>query len=374
LSINKEIIVFGGLMGIIKSQIYRKVRYFYGETKNMATNKFFPPAILKTAPIIFTAFALSVLTGCQTVHKEVLTVDFQKDQVLRYKFISSRDIEVDWSALATNKSSNTRSEIKQSSESVEMIVSYMPVEVTPGLTTVKATCESVKVTRNSETTRQRETGDAVESLAGKTFTFNINAAGKIEDYSQIEALIKEAGEKAFRSRGDNNRIKEPDMIGDFTATQWFLWNSVSSIKKPINGVSIGQTWNSTLSVPLPMVAKQGRDVTYKLEQVRDSNDGRIAVITSTYLSAREESIDWPLPYSGSFQMTGTFGFLRNYKLLDLQGTGQEFFNVDKGRIERYDQRFEAKFDAAPAMSLGANPKINIKQTLTMQLLKPQAKN
>jgi hypothetical protein len=340
----------------------------------MAANKNFLPAISKTAPIIFTALVLSLLAGCQTAPKEVLTVDFQKGQTLRYKFVSSRDIEVDWGMETKSSKEATKSGIRKSSESMEIIVSYTPVEITAGLTTVNATCESVKVTRNSETTRQRETGDAVESLAGKTFTFNINAAGKIEDNSQIEALIKEAGEKAFRSRGDNDRIKEPDMIGDFTATQWFLWDSVSSIKKPIEGVSLGQTWNSTVSVPLPMVTRQARDVTYKLEQVRDSNQGRIAVITSTYSPAKSTSANWPMPYSGSFQIIGTFGFLRNYKLIDLQGTGQELFNIDKGRTEQYNQQFQANFDAALAMPLGVNPKIKIKQILTMQLLNSPLKN
>ena len=39
-------------------------------------------------------------------------------------------------------------------------------------------------------------------------------------------------------------------------------------------------------------------------------------------------------------MVGPFGFYRNYRVLSLQGQGEELFNIDAGRTERYEQQYE----------------------------------
>jgi hypothetical protein len=185
----------------------------------------------------------------------------------------------------------------------------------------------------------------------------------------LEKLIKETGEKAFRPEDNKGRIKEPDMISDFTATQWFLWNSVSSIEKPAEGVDVGQSWKSKLSVPTPMVTRKAREVTYTLDEIRQTEKGQLAVIRSSFSPAESVSDNWPpTPYSGSFQMSGMFGFLRGYHLLDLQGQGEELFNIDAGRTEQYNQQYQVQMDASLPMGLGPRPKITIKQTLTMELL------
>jgi len=319
--------------------------------------------------VIITALGLSVLAGCHPAggKKELLTVDFQKDQTLRYAFVSSRDTDIDWSPRRNGlRAAKNRGD--KFFESMEMVVAYTPIEVDPyGLTIIKATCESVKIKRSSGRSQRVAKKDAVESLAGKTFTFTVSPAGKIEDYSQLDKLIKEIGTKAFRP--GKRRIKEPDMIGDFTATQWFLWDSVSSIEKAIKGVSVGQTWKSKLSVPAPMVMRKARDVTYTLDEIRQSEKGRIAVIHSSYSPAKSVPRGWPIPYSGKFQMSGRFGFLRGYKLLDLQGHGEELFNIDAGRIEQYNQQYRMQLEASFPMGIDAKPRITIEQKLTMQLLK-----
>ena len=244
-------------------------------------------------------------------------------------------------------------------------MAYTPIEIEPyGLTKVKATCESVKVARSKGPNR-----DAVENLAGKSYTFTVGPTGKIEDYSQLDQLLKELGKKAFRANTDQGRIKEPDMIGDVVATQWFLWNAVSSIEKPSQGVEIGQSWTSKLSVPTPMVMRKARDVTYRLDEIRPSEKGRLAVISSSYKIADSAPRDWPIPYWGTFQVAGAFGFYRNYKVVDLQGKGEELFNIDAGRIEQYKQQYELQLSASLLLPLsGVNPKIIIKQNLTMNLL------
>jgi hypothetical protein len=77
-----------------------------------------------------------------------------------------------------------------------------------------------------------------------------------------------------------------------------------------------------------------------------------------------------VPYTEIFQMSGTFGFLRGYKVFDLQGQGQELFNIDAGRTEKYTQRYTMHVQASLPMGLGLNPQITIDQMLTMELLAP----
>jgi hypothetical protein len=334
---------------------------------------------LKTALTFFTVIFLIVLAGCApgvegkkalTGKNKLITVDFQEGQTLQYRFVSSKDIEVDWGPMKSG-SKQGKNKVDKSSESMDMVVAYTPIEVDPyGLTTIKATCKSVRVSRTSSGTGRQGTGrDAVESLTGASFTFTVEPTGKIEDYSQLEKLIKETGEKTFRPKGKEGRIKEPDMIGDFTATQWFLWDSISSIEKAVEGVRVGQSWKSKLSIPTPMIVRKARDVTYTLDEIRQTEKGQLAVIRSSYSLADSVPDNWPVLYSGSFQMSGRFGLLGNYNFLNLQGQGEELFNIDTGQTERYNQQYQVQLDASFPMGISIRPRITIKQNLTMELLK-----
>jgi hypothetical protein len=320
-----------------------------------------------------TVVVLTALAGCEPAasqkqlpgkEKYLLTIDFRAGQTLRYKFVSSREMTVGWDAPQSPSGSGRRAADK-SSESVEIVVSYTPVEIDPyGFTTIRATCESVKVAR-SRGPRQ----DVVENFAGRTFTLAVGPTGRIQDYSQLDELIKEVGKKAFRANTDQGRIKEPDMINDFVATQWFLWDAVSSIEEPAKGVAPGQSWRSKLSVPTPMVMRKARDVTYTLEEVRADEKGRLAVIGSSYRAADSAPREWPIPYSGTFQVAGAFGFYRNYQVLDLQGQGQELFNINAGRTEQYSQHYRMHLKASLLFPLpGASPRITIDQNITMKLV------
>jgi len=322
---------------------------------------------LKSALTIFTLVAVSVLAGCggPVREKELFTVNFQKGQTLRYKFASSRNVEINWGQVKGG-SKRGKDKVDKSRESMDMVVAYTPIEVGPygAFTTIKATCESVKIRRSKGPQK-----DAVKSLAGKSFTFTVDATGKIEDYSQLDELIKEIGKKAFQPGTKKRRIKDPDMIADFIAAQRFLWDSIRSIEKPKEGVSVGQSWKSQLSVPTPMVTRKARDVTYTLSEIRETKKGRLAVIKSSYSPSKSAPRSWPKPYVGSFRMKGTFGFLKGYKTVDLQGQGEELFNIDTGQTERYSQQYKIKLKASLPLPLpGALPLITIKQKLTMQLL------
>lgn len=339
---------------------------------------------MKSGLVLLVVVGLAALAGCEAPvgqkeplaegkkpvgeGKVLLTVDFQQGQTLQYKFICSREIDLDWDPTKT-ASGSAKSTVNKFSESMEMIVAYTPAEVNPyGLTTIKATCKKVIVTRSKSTGGRPPIKDAVESLAGKTYTLAVGPTGRIEDYSELNKLIQEIGKEPFREDSKLGRTKEPDMIGDFVAAQWFLWDSISSIENPTEGVSVGQTWKSKLSVPTPMVMRKARDVTYRLSEIRQNGKGRLAVIQSSYSPADSVPSGWPIPYSGKFQVTGTFGFLSKYKVLDLKGQGEELFNIDQGRIEQSDQQYQMQLAASLPLPIGPSPRITIKQKLTMQLL------
>ena len=331
---------------------------------------------LRTSIFVITVFVLGVTAGCWqngektgkqklTGGKELLSVDFKEDQTLKYKFVSSREINVDW-----GQSKNDTRQAQQSSEVLEMVVSYMPVKANPyGLSTIRATFESSSVRRSPD---KGHPVDAAEYFSGKSFTFKVSPSGKIEDYSELESLIRQAGEKAFRPAKDNVRIKEPDMIEDVFATQWFLWDSISSIDKAAEGVKAGRSWKSQLALPTPLLLRKTRDVTYTLSEIKPGENGRLAVIQSTYSPGNTAPVSWPSPYSGSFQVSGTFGFLgmmcKGFNVSNIQGQGQELFNIDLGRTEQYKQEYQTELGGASPGLMGVNPKITIKQTLTMGLL------
>ena len=183
-------------------------------------------------------------------------------------------------------------------------------------------------------------------------------------------MIVELGEAAFIADSDP-RIKEPDLIGDFITSQWFLWDAVAHVPDPASGVAVGQSWSSKLWIPTPMVMRRARDVTYRLDEVRADDTKRLAVISSTYRLAAATPTDWPIPYSGRFQMQGTFGLLGSYRISELDGTGLQLFNLDAGRIESAEQRYTLKMSASlPPMGIRAHPHITIEQVLTTERLEP----
>jgi len=355
-----------------------------------------------------------------------LTVDFQQGQTLRYKFTSKRSIAIDWDPNAAASANRVQEQVETS----EMVVAYTPVEVDPyGVSTLRAQVESVKATRSGGPGSRNFGTDAVESAQGKSFTLKVDPRGKIVDSSQVTTLIKEMGKQAFRSDTSRGRIKEPDMIWDFIASQWFLWDAQASVERPAEGVAIGQTWPSQLCVPTPMVMRRARNVVYRLDEVRQNvadsswrgrpalvsrghpglalsdhdasvvpqvqgqdalatgRQGRdalatpggatepVAVITSTYTPADSTPAGWPIPYSGQLQMSGTFGFLVSYEVLGLDGTGEELFNLQAGRIEQRRETYTLRVKAGvPPMGIKANPHLKIDQTLTMELMGEQIRN
>jgi hypothetical protein len=305
------------------------------------------------------------ITGCAEPtpkgQRVFLSVDFKQGQTLRYKFKTERKITTDW---APDKQEDKSK--KKTTESVEMVVAYEPVEVDPyGLTKIKATFGSIKTLKTGGRDGQK---DAVETLKGKSYSFSVGPDGKIHDRSELVKLLTTASKAAFRQGG---ATKDPDLLDDVVVTQWYLWDSLSSIKKPTEGLKVGQTWKSHILIPTSMVLRIDRDVTYQLAEVRQTEQGQTAVIKSMYAMSDAKS-EAPLPYEGSFRLSGTFGFFRamfkGLSITSLEGSGEELFNIDTGRIDSSEQnyKFTLKPNAAPLP--GANPAIYIDQKITMKFV------
>ncbi len=329
---------------------------------------------MRTALTILTLSVLCALAGCTNSEKStpkeeenILTVDFVQGQILQYRFAARREIIIEWDPEG-KMSKPGKKATETNTESLDIVMAYTPIEVDPfGLTTIKATCKSAKVTRTKRTAATSRK-DAAEHFAGKTYTFKVGPTGKIEHGSELDKLIKQVAEKAFRQNSNRGRIKEPEMISDFIASQWFLWDSISSIDAASEGLVPGQTWKSKLSLPSPIVMRQARDVVYTLKEIRQTHQGRVATIASSYSLSDSTPNSWPIPYSGTFQVSGTFGFLGGYNLLSVSGQGEEKFNIDTGQSEQYEQKYEMKLSSIIPLGISAKPQITIRQTITAQKL------
>jgi hypothetical protein len=320
--------------------------------------------------IITTVFCLG-LWGCgSSLFKgELLVVNFEQNQPLRYRMISQRETRID---LAGGGSAQ-KSQPQTMTEQLELVMVYTPVEVDPfGLTTLKVTCESAKVTRTSFSGRQAGL-DAVESLPEMSFTLELTPTGQINDMTEFKQVVRQLGDKAFADvRQSAGRVKNPDMISDFIAMQWYVWDSIASVDDQTSGLSAGKTWKTRqlLPWPSPVPNPPTRITTFKLDKIVDEDQQRKAHITSTYELTEDYLKDIPLAYEGSFQMRGLFGFLRRYQFESMQGGGSQIFNIDTGVLEKDDQHYTMQVSADFMLLLGdSKPMLQVNQTVSIELLK-----
>lgn len=312
--------------------------------------------------------------GCQEskTSTKLLSVDFKKDKPLRYKFVSQRNIEL---TLASDKPSQKKS----SNEKLEMVISYelMDVDIY-GDSKIKATCESISASRSSFSKRKTSKPDPIETIRGKSWVFKVNPLGQIQDYEELNKLLQDVGDQAIQEQG-KRKIKDEDLIWDFVATQWFLWDAVSSIEKPLEGVKPGQSWSSFLSIPFSQLLPYERAVTYTCvkPQNRDSKD-HIAIESVFSLAPQEKDEqgkiiakleNLPNPYKTGFQQRGMFGFLRGYKVTGLNGNGKLVYDSKNARLLSDQQNYNAKMLAGFLFPLGDSlPQLNLEQSITIQLL------
>jgi outer membrane murein-binding lipoprotein Lpp len=320
--------------------------------------------------------SISLLSGCAGKPKaNLLSVDFKQDQVLRYKLISDRQITVNFDP-EHKASKSDEGAVQNMSERLEMTVAFKPVKVDEsGFATVEAVFENVNVNRTSMTGKAGGK-DAVTFAQGKTAKFSITPSGIITEDAELRSLVENMTKEAFVG-GNMGGVKTPEMIQDFVALVWFLWDPVSSVEKPALGVDVNDTWNSKLPAPMTWPSKTVRDTTYTLRQVQDVNNARTAVIDSTYNLGKNWPSNWPFTYKGSFQMQGVFGFLRGYNVMSLAGKGVEHYSITGGKLLDFDQNYEAKVLATMPFALGSpdktpSPNMTVKQKLSAQLL-PESK-
>ena len=311
------------------------------------------------------------ITGCEPESKrEFLVVSFDpvetKKDSLRYKLVSERKTEI---SLDSSGKKSTKDEPHKSSERLELVIAYKPVKIDPyGLTTIEGICESAEAKRSSSGKDAKT--DAVESIAGKSFRFKISPSGQIADHSQINELLRQVAKKAF-STGRNNKqkIKNPDMIFDFIAMQWYLWESVASIKNPHNGVAVGDSWKSLELIPFSIPTRFARQSTYTLDSITDETKGRIAEISSSFVPSKIPLKNIPMPYSEGFQIRGIFGFLNKYEIQSITGSGTDILNIDTGVLQSRNLKYKLELNAAFMLPLGDSvPKLSIDQTMDIQLL------
>ena len=313
------------------------------------------------------AMVLSVLfCGCE--EGQLLTVDFMPGLQQEYKIVSERKITLDVRGEGTSKGKS-----QEMSEKMELMITYgaLGEEDEYGRTTVKAICESAKVTRKSFTGKSTPR-DTVESLAGKSFVLRLSATGQIEDYSDLERVIKELGKGALGPGSNDKKVKNPDMISDFAASQWYLWDSVSKINKPGKGVVEGQSWTTEQVVPMPLTLNVAKKATYTLARIEDAAGEKIAFIDSTFEMGKRNVQHWCDPYGEPCYMKGMFAFLRGYELVSLEGSGEQVFNVSRGYIEKETQKYTSVFNVAFPMALGDTlPQLIVEQKFSLELMNSQ---
>jgi len=315
--------------------------------------------------------AVPVLSGCggPSVTGELLLVNFEEHQPLRYRMISQRQTRID----LKGESGARQSAPQTMTERLELVMVYTPVEVDLfGLTRLNVTCESAKVTRTTFSGRDG-TSDAVESLPELPFTLTLTPTGQIEDMTDFKRVVRELGDKAFaRTRASAGRVKDPDMISDLIALQWYVWDTIASIDEPLSGLSTGSRWQTRqlLPWPAPVPNPPTRITTYTLEEISEENNQRQARITGTYELTDDFLRDIPLPYEGTFQMRGLFGFLRRYRFESISGGGTQVFNIDRGILEKDHQAYTMNVPADFMLPLGdSKPVLNVEQTISIELLK-----
>lgn len=325
------------------------------------------------------AFAVAAIVlsvgGCnrQAAQKDTwLLVSFEKDVPVTYRMESQRETVID----LTTSDPAKKSRPQTMSEKLELVITYTPVEVDPfGLTTIKASCQSATVTRSSFTGK-KEDADAMEKLAGQEFTFKLSPTGEIADTNDLEKTARGLGEAAFSAGRDNARIKNADMISDFLAMQWFLWDATASVPDPLT-MKPGKTWQTKQLVPwpVPFYTPPARITDYTLDHIETAENGtRTAVITSTYKMSKEPMQNFIRPYEGNFQMRGMFGFLRNYQFESLEGSGTQIFNMDRGLIEKDTQEYTMNVTAGFMLPLGdSKPVLTVKQTINIERIKTPGK-
>lgn len=313
---------------------------------------------------------LGVLAGCQSTPKgDYMALGFQPDSVMKYRFVSSRQVQIELTAGAGGKKEDS----KLSSESLDMVMQIRPVKIDPyGLSTIEFTCQSVQVKRTSFSGKAAS-ADAMESLKGRSYTIQATPTGEIENLDTFETLLKEIGQKSFVSRSDpRQNVKDPDMILDWIFFQYTLWDITASNPKALAGVRPGSAWKSDQFMPWPVPIQNlpSRVTTYTVKEITEQDGRRLAHLDSAYQLREKPVLKFPLPYEGPYQIKGSlFSVLRNYQHKSLEGSGSQIFNLTDGALEKDQQDYTLVTQADFILPLGQSlPILTVKQSILIERL------
>lgn len=310
------------------------------------------------------------LAGCQESARSPgdnwLLVSFEKDVSISYRMVSERETEID----LTTGDPKKKSRPQLTTEKLELVMVYTPVEVDPfGLTVLDAKCVSAKVTR-SAFSGKRSVADAMEGLTGQRFILKLTPTGKIADDSDLRRIAAKLGKASFSKGKNDSRIKNPDMITDFLAMQRHLWDTSATVPNP-QDLDIGDHWQADQLIPwpVPVYPPPGRTTTYTLDSISTvENQPRMATINSTYAISQTPTEAYIRPYEkGKFQMRGMFGFLRGFQFKHIEGAGTQVFNLDDGLVESDRQQYQLDVTARFMLPLGDSlPVLKVNQTVSIE--------
>ncbi len=313
---------------------------------------------------------LGLLAGCRPAPRgDYMTIDFQPRTPLRYRFVSSREVEI----LLTAGPDGKKEDAKTSTESIEMVMDISPVQIDPyGLSTLEFTCRDVRVSRTSFSGKGLA-ADAMESLKGKSYTIRVSPTGQVEELGTFETLLKEIGRKSFvSSASPDQNIKNPDMILDWIFFQYALWDVSASNPKPLAGIRQGSSWQSEQFMPWPAPIRNipSRVTTYTVREISETDTRKTAVIDSRYQLREKPVLNFPMPYEGSFQIKGSlFSVLRNFRHESIEGSGTQVYNLTDGILQEDRQDYTLVTRADFILPLGQSlPTLTVRQSITIERL------
>ena len=313
---------------------------------------------------------LGLLAGCRSAPQgDYMAIEFKPDTPLRYRFVSSRDVEI----LLTTGAGGKKEDSKLSKESLEMVMQIKPLQIDPyGLTTLEFTCQSVQVKRTSFSGKSAA-ADAMEALKGKSYTIQISPTGQLENIESFEAMLKEIGQKSFvASSNPKQNIKNPDMILDWIFFQFYLWDVSASNPKPLAGIRPGSSWQSEQFMPWPVPIRNipSRITTYTVKKIADEDTKKIAVIDCAYQLREKPVLTFPLPYEGPFQIKGSlFSVLRSFRHESIEGSGTQTFDLTDGLLVKDQEDYTLVTRADFILPLGQSlPTLTVRQSITIELL------
>lgn len=323
--------------------------------------------------IISAGVILASLCGCgkpQIKTNKVMGLNFEINKPLKYRFVSSRIVDL---TLSDQKDKDT----KEITEKLELVIAYTPVEEDVyGDITIKASCESAKVSKGSFSGSRPSGKDVTESLAGKEWTFKVNSLGQIRDFGSLIGLIEQLGEATITKQSTRN-VKDPDMIWDFVNTQWFIWDPIASQADAAIDIAPGQRWQSTQIIPFAKLVPAERRISYTYTEPADESEtikisGMIEKLPIKFDEDKQpmpEVKTLPKPYKVAHQMRGMFGFLTNYRVDTLEGSLEAVYDAGSALLRSCRQEYDMKMTASFMLPLGDSvPMLDVKQTINMELI------